>query len=80
MGEDWGWLACCATFMVYIGHWTRRHFDKYATGDGGKSLFARAVDDAVGLTYQDLPPDLELAQMFRCRRCHTLRGNLDLPP
>lgn len=79
-GEDWGWLACYAAFMVCIGHWTRRYFDKYTTGDGGKRLFERAVVDVIELTYQDLPPDLELAKMFRCRRCHSFRGNLDLPP
>lgn len=78
--DDSGWLACCAAFMVYTGHWTRRDFDKHATGVDGKTLFERTVDNVFGPTYQDLPLDLELAKMFRCRRCQTLRGTLDLPP
>lgn len=79
-GDDPGWLVCCASFMAYIGHWTQRDFDENTAGESVQTLFERTVADGFGLEMKSFAPDLELAKIFRCRKCAARRGILDLPP
>jgi uncharacterized protein CbrC (UPF0167 family) len=79
------WLTHCSDFMIYVGTWEPKDFNRNAPDGDGRSLFLQMTDPDINHLWDEsfskkgksLLSWHATYYVFRCAHCGKLRGNWD---